>query len=353
MSVTYGGSNITFGDGSSIGSGTTGFRNRVINGGMRIDQRNSGASVSAAGNAGSVPYPVDRTFVFNYTGTGSTTVTGQQVSVSENIGFDYAIRATIGTTSSRGSNYDARFQHNIEGNIVSDYIPGTTTITVTFWARASKSGYAYYSIWSSASSIQFTKRISLTTSWQKFQIDVPASPSNFALYKDTRRGFGTGLYWAQSGWVAGLDGTWSSSWGGALTDDFSSSGDWIEFTGYQLEFGSGVSNFEWRPYTTELDLCQRYFERVYCHCGIRNGSFGGWSHEQTEVDIPFKVLKRVTPSVTYINYGSNISGTPWVTRDFQPGTTLGSHKINSRYFALNEYIYLDSSNGSLLVDAEL
>ena len=47
MSVSYGGSNITFEDGSVQSGGWTGFKNRIITGAMGVDQRNAGASLTA------------------------------------------------------------------------------------------------------------------------------------------------------------------------------------------------------------------------------------------------------------------------------------------------------------------
>lgn len=260
-------SKVNFTGGMQIGgqdSMLSGMRNRIINGAMRIDQRNSGSSVSHLGNASAVIYPVDRTFGFNNTGTANTTLTMQRVAVTANIGFDYAVRATIGNTTSRVT-YDGRYQQNIEGNNVADYIMGVTTMVVTFWARASKTGYAYYSIWSSnaGTGAYFYKRISLTTDWQKFTIPIPACTVPGAdVQKNHNRGFGSGLYWAQAGWQEALDGQWATAaqvTGQTARDDFSASGDWIEFTGYQLEYGTTPTSFEFRSHEQELALCKRYF----------------------------------------------------------------------------------------------
>ena len=58
MSVSIHGTNgVTFNDGSlQKTSAQTGFRNRIINGDMRIDQRNAGASVTPA----NASYVLDR-----------------------------------------------------------------------------------------------------------------------------------------------------------------------------------------------------------------------------------------------------------------------------------------------------
>ena len=57
MSVSYGGDSITFADNSVLSSGHSGFRNRIINGAMVIDQRNAGANVSVTD---SNQYTLDR-----------------------------------------------------------------------------------------------------------------------------------------------------------------------------------------------------------------------------------------------------------------------------------------------------
>jgi hypothetical protein len=313
-----------------------GMRNRVINGGMRIDQRNAGAAVTCTGVQN--VYAVDRTLVANATGTANTTVTAQQVAVTSNIGFDYAIRATIGNNASRGNNFDARFQHNIEGNNVADYIMGVTTMVATFWARASKTGFAYYVTWSSnaGTGVYFYKRISLTTSWQKITVSIPACALSGAdVLKTNGRGFGTGLYWATSNWSSGIDGQWATAaqLTGANLDDFSDSGDWIEFTGYQLEYGSTPTSFEYRSYQQELALCQRYYTKTYRDDAVPGTTTSGqanaiWSSVPATNSYPqigqwfYPVTMRATPTIVIYNPNSGtVSGFIGDSTNYSPAVT--------------------------------
>ena len=85
MSIAYGGQKVTFADGSSISSGYTGFKNRIINGAMVIDQRNSGGSISfAAGPAG--VYTLDR-WSFGYSQNSKITAQQNQGSVTPPAGY--------------------------------------------------------------------------------------------------------------------------------------------------------------------------------------------------------------------------------------------------------------------------
>ena len=82
MTISVSGSQITFNDASVQNTAATGFgfKNRIINGAMMIDQRNAGASGTANG------YTVDR---WNYTGTQGRKGTWQQNagSVTPPVGF--------------------------------------------------------------------------------------------------------------------------------------------------------------------------------------------------------------------------------------------------------------------------
>ena len=75
MSIAYGGQKVTFADGSSISSGYTGFKNRIINGAMVIDQRNAGSSITPT----NTQYSVDR---WECALTASSKYTAQQSSTA-------------------------------------------------------------------------------------------------------------------------------------------------------------------------------------------------------------------------------------------------------------------------------
>lgn len=70
----------------------------------------------------------------------------------------------------------------------------------------------------------------------------------------------------------------------------------------QLEIGNKATPFEHRSYGKELALCQRYYESG-------NGAIGGYSGGagiSAYYQLPFKVSKRVIPTLTYA-IGSNVN----------------------------------------------
>jgi hypothetical protein len=70
-------------------------------------------------------------------------------------------------------------------------------------------------------------------------------------------------------------------------------GDFLYITNVQLEKGSTASPFDYRPYTTELQLCQRYGFAV-------NGCYTGFANGATTVDVAcmYPVTMRANPTLT-------------------------------------------------------
>jgi hypothetical protein len=103
----------------------------------------------------------------------------------------------------------------------------------------------------------------------------------------------------------------------------SSAGATFYITGVQLEAGTVASSFERRDYGRELMMCQRYYEAgetTQLHATVANAY----------LFVPFKVTKRVAPTVTRTGdgaisssttgttvYGPNLSGFYW----FQAAST--------------------------------
>ena len=117
--------------GNAIGPG---FKNRIINGDMRTDQRNAGASVTCNDSSG---FAVDRFFGAEI-GNGAFTL--QQVTDAP-AGFVNSLKMTV-TTPQTGT-LNAGIGQSIEGFNTADFSWGTAsakTVTISFWVKSSVTG---------------------------------------------------------------------------------------------------------------------------------------------------------------------------------------------------------------------
>ena len=283
----------------------TGFKNRIINGAMVIDQRNAGASV-AAGNA----YTLDRWVVRTDTATGNTT----QQSTTVPTGFKNSLIVTIGTGAAPASGGRNYIQQPIEGLNVYDFAWGTAsaaTVTLSFWVRSSLTGTFGGALQNSAGdrSYPFTYTISAANTFEQKTVTIAGDTTGTWL---TTNGVGVILYigLGNGSTFNGTAGTWAAADYRSATGATSvvgTSGATFYITGVQLEKGSTATSFDYRPYGTELALCQRYAYPI-------RGGFSGFGNGTTVVDsaVNFPVEMRSAPSVTqgtlvYIAYGAGSS----------------------------------------------
>jgi len=135
MPISVNGANgITFADGSiqNTGAAGFGFKNRIINGDMRINQR--AASVTASG------YTVDR---FQYVASASSKGTLAQSTTVYPTGFNYSLGFTSSSAYSIAAGDYFAINQTIEGYNIADLGWGTVnakTITISFWVRSSVVG---------------------------------------------------------------------------------------------------------------------------------------------------------------------------------------------------------------------
>jgi hypothetical protein len=242
----------------------TSFKNRIINGAMQIDQRNAGASVGTA--SGSSVYITDRWFVA-YTQTSK--MTGQQNagSVTPPTGFTNYLGITSSSAYSVLTGDSFGLFHRVEGFNVSDLGWGTAnaaTVTLSFWVRSSLTGTFGGSLQNNAAdrSYPFTYTISAANTWEQKSITIAGDTTgtwvtNNGLGIQIVFGLGSGSTFSgtANAWVAGNLRTATGA-----TSVVGTSGATFYITGVQLEKGSNATSFDYRPYGTELALCQRYYQ---------------------------------------------------------------------------------------------
>jgi hypothetical protein len=242
-----------------------GFRNRIINGDMRIDQRNAGAAVTVNGSV--VTYSVDRFYGFD----NSIAVYTLQQSSTAPAGFTNSLLATVTTASGTltTTQRDIIVQA-IEGYNIADLgwgAAGASPVTLSFWVRSSLTGSFGGALQNSASnrSYPFQYTISAADTWEQKTITIAGDTTGTWL---TTNGIGVQVVWSL-GVGPTLTGT-ANAWAAADYRNSTGSVNLVEtlgatfyITGVQLEAGSVATPFERRPYGTELQLCCRYYQKSY------------------------------------------------------------------------------------------
>lgn len=246
------------------GGPLAGLRNAIINGDMRIDQRNAGAAVTlAAGDA----YIIDRWNGQEDTDGGMTA----QRSTTAPTGFTNSLLLTTTTAdSSLGATQSVWIRQHVEGLNVDDLAWGTAnakTITLSFWVRSSLTGTFGGSATNNSvnRSYPFTFAISSANTFEYKTITIPGDTTGTWL---TDTGRGITIFWG-----LGVGSTYSgtaSAWAGAgyysatgATSVVGTNGATFYITGVQLEPGTVATPFERRSYGQELALCQRYYQKSY------------------------------------------------------------------------------------------
>jgi hypothetical protein len=251
----------------SGGAGMGAFRNRIINGDMRIAQRGTSNVI----NGTATVYLIDRFACPS--GGGTLTQTQQTLSSSDSpyqVGFRNSWRMTC-TVAQNPIVYLEPAQA-IEGYNIADLNWGTpfgVPVTVSFWFRTNLSTGSIFcfSVRDSAGVQVYPVPFAAVGNgaWQYVTGTVPPPPNGTTI--NTGNTTGISLY------IGPVDPpvnshtpfTWTGSGYAAATNVvnwYATAGNYIEFTGVQLEKGTVATPFEFRPYAHELALCQRYFTQL-------------------------------------------------------------------------------------------
>jgi hypothetical protein len=283
-----------------------GFKNRIINGAMVIDQRNAGASVTAADNV----YTLDR-WQTGSSASSKFTIQQNAGSVTPPAGFSNYLGCTSSSAYTVGAGETFNVAQQIEGyNSVADLAWGTAnakTVTLSFWVRSSLTGTFGGALANSnvTRSYPFSYTILAANTWEQKTITIAGDTSG--TWQTTNS---TGIrVWMSIGTGATLSGT-AGAWAGSdfrsvtgATSVVGTSGATFYITGVQLEVGSTATSFDYRPFGTELMLCQRYFQKTNV-LGV------GTTPSSTQIYMvsSFVVTMRSAPT-------ASVAGTTWSLTD--------------------------------------
>ena len=279
-----------------------GFRNRIINGNMVIDQRNAGASGTA------IAYTVDR---WGYYGSQASKGTWQQNAgaVTPPTGYTNYLGFTSSSAYSVLTTDQFYLYQRIEGFNTADLNFGSasaTSVTLSFWVRSSLTGtFGGFLTNSSANrAYPFSYTISAANIWEQKTVTVAGDTTGTWL---TNNGIGIGV-----GFNLGTGATYSATanaWTGTsfvtaptgATSVVGTNGATFYITGVQLEAGTVASAFEQIDYGRELIMCQRYYQTGTMR-------FGGFATAAIgfQLNSTLPVVMRATPTVT--NSGQTNAG---------------------------------------------
>lgn len=273
------------------------MRNKIINGAMDIDQRNSGGSITINGN---FAYPVDRVQCGGIAASGTFTAQQSSTSVS---GFSKSLVCLTGTAdaSIAAGDYYFPYLHKIEGLNIADLAWGTSAakpITISFWVRSNVTGNYPVAVRNGATDRSYvtTIAVSVANTFELKSVTIPGDVSGTWL-TDTGIGIhlsigvvaGTTYQTTTNAWASGnfYSAAGCANW-------MSANGNTFYITGVQLEIGSVATPFERRNYQQELAMCQRYY--------IQNASVNGiWiNNTQFRQIYQMPVTMRTNPTVTII-----------------------------------------------------
>ena len=283
-----------------------GRRNIIINGAMRVNQRNLGiVSVTTT------PYYIaDRFSCYNSIGS----MTAQQ-STDAPTGFAHSFKVECTTANASPGVGEAWIQYKPEAQDMYHLAYGTSnpkSMTISFWVKSTVTGLAGFYIYQSDGARAYQARYTVHNSntWEWKSITIPGDAAgNFDDNNDT----GAEMRWYLAG-KAGDDNI--NEWGNGSTHtldrtpstyNFNSAvGNVFAVTGVQLEVGKVATPFEYRSFAEELALCQRYYWQTeswrggqYAYDQIGQGFIRTTNTNDSPVTIqaPFPVPMRVRPAV--------------------------------------------------------
>jgi hypothetical protein len=311
-------------------SNSLGFRNRIINGDMRIDQRNAGASVTVNGN---FPFSVDRVLVG---GVGSAgTFTAQQTSTSAT-GFPQALVCTTGTADAAiaSGDYYFPFLQRIEGFNISDLGWGTANaqpVTISFWVRSNVTGTYPVAVRNNASDRSYVATVTISSAnvFEYKTVTIAGDTSGTWLTTN-----GTGIQLSIGAIAGSASQTTAGAWAAgnfyttsACTNWMATTGNTFYLTGVQLEAGSVATPFERIDYGRQLIQCQRYYQKYTNALSNGYNGSGGLFYPM----YIFPVELRATPTMVY----SSVS--------YSNASSLATNIVNNKLLRLQ--ITISSTGG--------
>lgn len=246
----------------------------------------------------------------------------------------------------------------IEGYNIADLNFGTAnakTVTLSFWVRSSLTGsfggaLAGYNL-TSFRSYPFPYTISAANTWEQKTITIQGDTTTFAY--GTTNGYGIGVIFNLGAGAtnSGTANTWQSGIFYAPTGSTSvvgTNGATFYITGVQLEVGPSATSFDYRPYGTELALCQRYYEQI-TGSTTEQRTFGialASSTTNARMIFYFKQQKRATPTIVGTSVRVSVGADGTSPTVYLPGLDVSGVDYTTSGLTANSAYLIFNRSGS-------
>ncbi len=306
------------------------WRNKIINGDMRVAQRGTAAVTLSSGT-----YVLDR-FQSHKSASWTALVATSQQSTDAPTGFTNSLLYTVSTGNTTAVGYSAYVVQNIEGSTVYDLGWGTAnakTVTISFWVKSSVTGTYSIALRNAAANRSYVAEYSITTAdWERKVITVPGDTTGVW---ETGSDSCISLFWTLRAptFTTSTLGSWQAS-GAIISTDANAlnftgtSSRTFRLTGVQLEVGSVATPFETLQYEKQLELCQRYFARLSSVSGNYVGFASGCSFQTNAAFVYLKYPQQMRSAPTISQSNTAIFNT--TVRAFSAfggGTSYGSDSV--------------------------
>ena len=302
--------------GTIAGSSSLNFRNKIINGDMRIDQRRNGAA-----DTGGNTFGADRFAAFNSVGFTFTT---QRLSADGPGPIVTCIRCTLNNTRTPAAGDVYGLVQRIEVQNLYDLEYGTVNArptTLSFWIKASTtgtySGRVGYGPDGGITNYVYTYTVNQPNTWEYKTVTIPGQTTQALLSDPTSIGLdvlwnlGAGTTRRTPTTNQWISGDFHSATGTVSFVELSPGATW-QITGVQLEVGTVATPFEQRPIGLELSLCQRYYWKLG-----PGGALTFGVQKSTLVNVEF-LIQHPVPMRTTANISVNSSLNNFQIYLFQP-----------------------------------
>ena len=275
--------------------------NRIINGDMRIDQRNNGVNVTANG------YVVDRWTVYGSQAGKFDWARNSNMGLRD---FPYALRSGSNSAYTPLAADLFYFYQPIEADTISDFgwgAAGAQPVTFSFWAFSTLTGTFGGAIcnYAGTRSYPFTFSLPTASTWTKIVLTIPGDTAGTWVMQGNAGALtvnfdlGSGVNWraAAGAWAAGnyVGATGAVSVVGT-------NGATLYVTGVKLEIGSVATPFNRQSLAKSLFDCQSYYQTV--SATVRAAAAA--ANQNFACTVTFQQM-RAAPTATWVSTATTIN----------------------------------------------